>query len=334
MALKRVFSGIQPTGEVHIGNYLGALKNWVRLQDQYQSVYCIVDMHAMTIPDPAELKNSVLFTAAILLAIGIDSTKAMLFVQSDVAAHAELAWILTCHTYYGELRRMTQFKEKTGTSQEQSGAGLFVYPALMAADILLYDTHVVPVGEDQKQHLELTRTLARRFNNAYGKELIVPEAYIGKHGARVMALDNPKKKMSKSASSRHSYISLMDSDDEIARKIKRSVTDSGTDILYDPDTKPAVSNLLVIFSEFSGRPINELEKHYTGKGYRDFKNDLAEAAIDAIGPIRSKVTTLLKDDKRYILDTLTQGAEKASAIASAKINRIKEMLHMGTPDKV
>lgn len=326
---KRVFSGIQPTGEVHLGNYLGALKNWVALQEQYDSVYCIVDMHALTIPDPEELKKAIRFTAAVCLAVGIDPKKSILFVQSDVPAHAELAWILTCHVYLGELRRMTQFKEKTGSSQEQSGAGLFVYPALMAADILLYNTHVVPVGEDQKQHLELTRALARRFNNAYKNTFVVPEAYIGKQAARVMALDDPRKKMSKSSSSRQSYISLMDSDDQMNNKIKRAVTDSGKDIVYDPEQKPAVSNLLTIYSELSGKPIKVVEEMYKGKGYGDFKKELAEIVVEGVRPIREKIKDIMNNQQDYLTKLLSDGASRAAAISSKKAAEIRSILHMG-----
>lgn len=326
---KRVFSGIQPTGEVHLGNYLGALKNWVKLQDEYTCIYCIVDMHAMTMPNPVELRTGIPFAAAVCIAIGIDPQKSILFVQSDVPAHAELAWLLTCHTYFGELRRMTQFKEKTGTHQEKSGAGLFVYPALMAADILLYDTHVVPVGEDQKQHLELTRTIARRFNNAYGEEFVVPEPYIGKQNARIMALDNPKKKMSKSTTSKQSYISLMDSDDEISNKIKRAVTDSGKDIVYNPDIKPAVSNLLAIYTELSGKPMHDIEKMYCGKGYGEFKKDLAEVVIAHIKPIREKVNDILNNQKDFLSRTLHDGAARAHDISSKKIAHIRNVLNMG-----
>lgn len=326
---KRVFSGIQPTGEVHLGNYLGALKNWVKLQDEYDCIYCIVDMHAMTIPDPRELGNAIQFTAAVCLAMGINPNKSILFVQSDVPAHAELAWILTCHTYFGELRRMTQFKEKSGSSQEKSGAGLFVYPALMAADILLYDTHVVPVGEDQKQHLELSRTIARRLNNAYGNMFIVPESFIGKQAARIMALDNPQKKMSKSSASNQSYISLMDSDDQISNKIKRAVTDSGKYIVYDPDKKPAISNLLAIYSEISNEPLKNIEKQYHEKGYGEFKKDLAEIVVEAVKPIREKIVDILDNQRPYLIQTLKEGAQKAAEISSNKIAQARKILNMG-----
>lgn len=329
MTTKRVFSGIQPTGEVHLGNYLGALKNWVKLQNEYDCVYCIVDMHAMTIPDPRSLGNAIQFTAAVCLALGIDPVKSILFVQSDVPAHAELAWILTCQTYFGELRRMTQFKEKSGKSQENSGAGLFVYPALMAADILLYDTHTVPVGEDQKQHLELTRTIARRFNNAYGSMFVVPDPYIGRQGARIMALDDPKKKMSKSSSSKQSYISLMDSDDQISQKIKRAVTDSGKDINYDPNKKPAISNLLDIYSEISGQSVKDIEKKFLGRGYGDFKKELAEVVVEGIRPIREKINDILINQKDFLVKTLQDGANKAADISSKKIAMVRKILNMG-----
>ena len=327
--MKRVFSGIQPTGVIHIGNYLGALKNWVKLQDEYECIYCIVDQHAMTVSqDPRELKDSILYTAKILLALGIDPQKSIFFVQSDVPEHTELAWILNCYTYFGELRRMTQFKEKTGNNQEASGVGLFTYPVLMASDILLYQTDMVPVGEDQKQHLELTRTIARRINNLYGEVFNVPEPVINALGARIMGLDDPKSKMSKSSSSEYSYIALTDTPENISRKIQFAVTDSGKEVILDEDKKPAVSNLLTIYNMFSDIPISELVTKYKDQGYAGFKKDLAEVVIKGLEPIQKNISRFQNDDDN-IRKILSEGAQKAKRIASATLRQIKDKIGMG-----
>src|SRR5919202_6692032 len=273
---QRVFSGVQPSGNLHLGNYLGALKNWVSIQDLYENYFCIVDLHAITVPqDPKVLRQKVREVAAVYLAVGLDPEKSVIFRQSRVSGHAELAWLLNCVARVGELSRMTQFKDKARKGgAEAASVGLYDYPVLMAADILLYNAHLVPVGEDQRQHLELTRTLARRFNHTYGETFVVPEPMILRTGARVMALDAPTEKMSKSSPRPASYISTLDEPDTIRRKTRRAVTDSGTEITAAPD-KPAITNLLDIYSAMTGRLVADLEEDYRGKGYGDFKKDLA-----------------------------------------------------------
>ncbi|HHY91386.1 MAG TPA: tryptophan--tRNA ligase, partial [Clostridiales bacterium] len=269
--MKRVFSGVQPTGNIHIGNYLGALRQFVELQETMDCFYCIVDLHSITLPqDPKELYEHSLDVAALYIATGIDPKKSTIFIQSMVPAHAELAWILQCNSYTGELSRMTQFKDKS-RNQESAPTGLFTYPILMAADILLYDTHIVPVGNDQKQHIELTRDLAIRFNNKYGETFVVPEGKFNTFGARIMALDDPTKKMSKSAENPFSLISLLDTPEKVKKSIMRATTDSESEIRYDEEKKPGISNLLTIYSLFSGLSIPDLEKKYEGCGYVAFK---------------------------------------------------------------
>lgn len=322
--MKKVFSGIQPTGGIHIGNYLGALKKWVELQKDYDCIYCIVDLHAITTyQDPVELRKNVRDTANILIATGIDLEKSSLFVQSYLPQHTELTWLLNTITTFGELKRMTQFKEKGG-DQESVGAGLFDYPILMAADILLYQTDMVPVGEDQKQHLELTRDIAIRFNNKYGHTFKVPEALIGEMGARIMGLDNPEKKMSKSASSEYNYISLTDSPDLIIRKISRAVTDSGQEIKSKTE-KPAISNLLTIFSLFSDKSIKKLEDEYQGKGYSDFKKDLAELVVEKISPIQKEIKEL-EENPDFVDKLLIESAARIEPIAESTLNKAKERM--------
>jgi tryptophanyl-tRNA synthetase len=267
----RVFSGIQPTGLKHLGNYTGAIRRWVRDQEEQEAFYCVVDLHAMTLPwNPQELREQALGTAATLLACGIDPRRSTLFVQSHVPAHSELAWVLTCIARMGELRRMVQFKEKSGGQAESVGVGLFTYPVLQAADVLLYDARGVPVGEDQRQHIELMRDLAVRFNATFGETFVVPEAWVPEQGARIMALDDPTQKMSTSADRPASRIHLIDPPDEIARKIRSAVTDSGREIVAGPG-KPAISNLLTIYSALDGTPVSELEDRFAGRGYGEFK---------------------------------------------------------------
>ena len=280
MANKRVFSGVQPTGNIHLGNYLGALKQFVALQDDNDCIYCIVDMHSITVPqDPKELQGHILDVAALYMAVGLDPKKSILFVQSEVSGHAELSWILTCNSYTGELSRMTQFKAKS-KGQESAPAGLFTYPILMAADILLYDTNIVPVGNDQKQHIELCRDIALRINHKYGEDtLVVPDGQYMKAGARIMALDDPTSKMSKSAENEMSRISLLDDEKKIKKAIMRATTDSDGTIKFDPENKPGISNLLSIYSALTGTQIDELEKKYDGAGYGDFK---AEPVLDRV----------------------------------------------------
>ena len=308
--VKRVFSGVQPTGNIHLGNYLGALKQFVELQDDHECIYCIVDMHAITVPqDPKELREHILDVAALYLAVGVDPKKSIVFVQSDVPGHAELSWVLTCNSYTGELSRMTQFKDKS-KNKESAPTGLFSYPVLMAADILLYDTDIVPVGNDQKQHIELCRDIATRINNKYKKTFVVPEGRFLKEGARIMALDDPTKKMSKSAENIHSRISLLDEPSKIKKSIMKATTDSDGVVRFDAENKPGISNLLNIYSVLSGMTIPELETRYEGKGYGDFKKDLVDVVVEALAPIKKnyeeirhseELIKILKDGIIYIL---------------------------------
>lgn len=326
---KRVFSGIQPTGVVHIGNYMGALQNWALMQSNYDCLYCVVDLHAITVPqEPDELRQRILLTTATTLAAGIDPEKSTLFVQSDVPEHSELAWIFNCFVYFGELSRMTQFKDKSTTRGVGTSTGLFTYPVLMAADILLYDSNAVPVGEDQKQHLELTRMLARRLEKQFPGLFVEPEPFIGKKGARVMGLDDPATKMSKSASSEYNYISFSDTPDLIQKKIKKAVTDSGSTIEYDEEKKPAVSNLLTIYSAFSKKPVDDIVAQYVGKGYGDFKRDLAEVVVQGMAPLQTKIQNYLKDPHQ-LQKVLKNGAEKARALARPKMAEVRKRMGLG-----
>jgi tryptophanyl-tRNA synthetase len=317
---RRVFSGIQPSGTPHLGTYLGALKNWVSIQDEYDCYYCIVDLHALTVPqDPKVLRHNVRELAAVFLAVGLDPERSVIFRQSRVSAHAELAWLLNCIARMGELSRMTQFKDKASKGgADAASVGLYAYPVLQAADILLYGTHLVPVGEDQRQHLELSRTLARRFNGTYGETFVVPEPLILDTGARIMALDDPAKKMSKSSSVPASYIALLDDPDTIRRKIRRARTDSGAEIVASPD-KPAITNLLEIYAALTGKTVTEIEEMYRGKGYGDFKRDLAEVLVEALSPVRERALELL-DDPRELDGILEAGAERARAVASSTLH--------------
>ena len=326
----RAFSGIQPTGGIHIGNYLGAIRNWVLQQDQYDNMFCIVDLHAMTLPyDASELRPRTVEVASALLAAGIDPQRSILFVQSDVREHTELCWILGTLATYGELRRMTQFKEKSKGS-ERVGAGVFFYPVLQAADILLYDAAVVPVGEDQKQHIELTRDLAIRFNHTFGETFVVPEPDIKPAGARIMSLTDPLKKMSKSDPDPDSRIELRDPPDEIRRKIRRAVTDSEAEVRFDEERKPAISNLLTIYSLFADVPIPELERRYAGKGYSEFKRDLAEVVIAGLQPIQQRLDELAADPG-IVIRTLREGAARARELAVAKMAVVRDRCGLGLP---
>jgi tryptophanyl-tRNA synthetase len=320
----RIFSGIQPSGTLHLGNYLGAIRNWVALQESHDCVYCAVDLHAITVRQQrAELRRNTIDLVNLFLASGVDPERSIVFVQSHVPAHTELMWILNTVCYMGELRRMTQFKDKTaGAEGESIGVGLFDYPVLMASDILLYRADHVPVGEDQKQHVELTRDLAERFNNAFGKALVVPEPIIRTVGARVMSLDDPAKKMSKSAGSENSYIAVMDPPDAIRRKIRRAVTDSGTEVRGGPD-KPALTNLLDIFSALSGDEVAGIEERYAGKGYAELKSDLGEVVVEALAPIQARIREL-EADKSYTLGVLKEGAERAEAVATRTLAKVRE----------
>lgn len=319
--MKTVFSGVAPSGVLHIGNYLGAVKNWLELQKDYQCVFCVVDLHAMTVPqEPAKLRAKILEVAKIYLAAGIDPAKSIVFVQSHVKEHAELAWILNTISRIPELERMTQFKDKSKEHSKDINMGLFDYPVLMAADILLYKTEVVPVGEDQLQHVELTRTLAERFNQRYGEILVVPKALVKKEGARIMALDDPSKKMSKSAQSVYSFIALTDSPNMIKEKIKKAVTDSGKEIIAGPD-KPALTNLLTIYSLLAGKTIDDIQKEYQGQGYAEFKEGLAETIIDFLKPFQEKYNALTDDE---VLKALADGARRAQKIALQTMKEIKD----------
>lgn len=325
--MKRVFSGVQPTGNIHIGNYLGALKQFVELQDENECIYCIVDLHSITVPqDPKQLKKNILDVAALYLAVGLDPKKSIIFVQSDVPGHAELSWILTCSSYTGELSRMTQFKDKS-KGRESAPTGLFTYPILMAADILLYDTDIVPVGNDQKQHIELCRDIAVRVNNTKKKTFIVPEGRFLKAGARIMALDDPTRKMSKSAENIHSRISLLDEPGKIKKSIMKSTTDSDGIIRFDVENKPGVSNLLNIYSVFSGIEIADLEKKYEGCGYGEFKKDLVEVTMQALAPIKERFDEIRESDE--LIKILEDGAERANAIAEKTMKRVKENFGLG-----
>ena len=325
--MKRVFSGVLPTGNIHLGNYLGALKQFVELQEDHECIYCIVDMHAITVPqEPKALKEHILDVAALYLAVGVNPEKSIVFVQSDVSGHAELSWILTCNSYTGELSRMTQFKDKS-KNKESAPAGLFTYPILMAADILLYDTDVVPVGNDQKQHIELCRDIAIRVNGKYDKTFVVPEGRFLKAGARVMALDDPTKKMSKSAENIHSRISLLDEPSKIKKSIMKATTDSEGSVRFDIENKPGISNLLNIYSALSGISIEDLETRYEGKGYGDFKKDLVEVTVDALAPIRERYEEIRGSEE--LIRVLKDGAEKADAIAQRTMKRVKENFGLG-----
>lgn len=325
--MKRVFSGVQPTGNIHLGNYLGALKQFVELQEDNECIYCIVDEHAITVPqDPKELKKHILDVAALYLAVGLDPKKSIIFVQSQVSGHAELGWILTCCANTGELFRMTQFKAKS-QGKESVGAGLLTYPTLMAADILLYDTDIVPVGNDQKQHIELTRDLAIRVNHHYGKTFVVPDGRFMKEGARIMALDDPTSKMSKSAENIHSRISLLDEPSKIKKSIMKATTDSDGIVKFDAENKPGISNLLNIYSALSEKTVAELETMYEGKGYGDFKKDLVEVTIDALAPIKQRYQEIR--ESKELIEILNDGAQKADAIAQETMKRVRKNFGLG-----
>lgn len=325
--MKRVFSGVQPTGNIHLGNYLGALRQFVELQEEYQCLYCIVDLHAITVPqDPKELRKHILDVAALYLAVGVDPKKSIVFVQSDVPGHSELGWILTCSSYTGELSRMTQFKAKSH-NKASAPAGLFTYPVLMAADILLYDTDVVPVGTDQKQHIELCRDLAIRVNNTKKKTFVVPEGRYLKAGARIMSLDDPSKKMSKSAENIHSRISLLDDPSKIKKSIMKATTDSEGIIRFDKEEKPGLSNLINIYSALSDKTVDDIVAMYEGKGYGDFKKDLVEITVDALAPIKERFDEIRSSQE--LIDILEDGAEKANAIAEKTMARVKDNFGLG-----
>lgn len=320
---KRIFSGAQPTGNLHIGNYLGALKNWVNLQTEYESFFCIVNLHAITLPqDPQVLRQKTLDLARIYLASGIDPQVSTIFIQSDVSEHAELAWVLSCVSRMGELERMTQFKDKGKGNAERAGVGLFTYPVLMAADILLYKTDLVPVGKDQKQHLELSRDLAERFNRDFGETFVIPEPFIPPVGANILSLQDPTKKMSKSDENLSGAIFLLDAADAVTKKIKKAVTDSGTEIKFD-ESRPAITNLLTIYHLITGKTIEESEAHFEGKGYGQFKAELAETVIEFLRPFQEKAKSFEDAELEKIL---SGGAEKARVIARETLGEVYEKM--------
>lgn len=318
---KTIFSGVQPSGVLTIGNYLGAIKNWVKLQDEYNCYYCVVDLHALTVrQDVAEFRKRCLDTLALLLAAGLDPLKNIVYFQSHVAGHAELAWVLNCFTYMGELSRMTQFKEKSERHADNVNAGLFTYPVLMAADILLYSADLVPVGADQKQHLEITRDIAIRFNNVYGDVFTIPEPYIPKAGARIMSLADPTSKMSKSDDNDNAYISLLDKPEVIQRKMKRAVTDSDGEIRFSED-KPGVSNLMSIYSAVTGNTMEQIEAEFAGQGYGALKSRVADVLCEELSPLQQRYEKI-RADKAYLSEVIKNGAEQAERNAVRMLRKV------------
>lgn len=321
----RIFSGIRPTGNIHIGNYLGAVKQWIELQEKNECVFCIVDLHAITTPyDPKELQKNIIDAASIYLAAGVNPEKSIIFTQSSVKEHAELAWLFETITPMGELNRMTQFKEKSKQYKDYVNAGLLNYPVLMAADILLYKSTSVPVGKDQEQHVELTRTIARKFNQKFGEVFPEPETILPKTGAKIMSLQDPKKKMSKSDDAK-SYISLFDSPEDITKKIMAASTDSGKEIIYNVTKKPGISNLLVIYGLIAGKTTQEIEKQFKGKGYGDFKKSLAKVLVDYLEPFRRKQKELQTRDV-YVKEILNKGASRAKIIAETTMQEVRSKM--------
>ena len=321
---KRIFSGVQPSGNITLGNYLGAIKNWVQLQDSYECIYAMMDLHSITVrQNPQELKKRTLDLLKIYIACGVDPEKSLLFIQSHNPKHAELAWILNCYTYMGELQRMTQFKDKSAKHEDNINAGLFTYPVLMAADILLYQADLVPVGKDQMQHIEICRDIAGRFNGLYGDVFKIPEGFMPKAGAKVMSLAEPTKKMSKSDENPKAYISMLDDFNVIAKKIKSAVTDSEGVVEYreGDDTKAGINNLMTIFSAVTGKSIEDIGAEYQGKGYGDFKKDVAEAVVEHKRPIRERYDAL-SNDKAYLEGIYKSGAEKATWIAEKTLKKV------------
>ena len=319
---KRVFSGIQPTGAFTLGNYIGAVRNWPLLQDEYDCIYCVVDQHALTIRQvPAELRKRSYEAAAMLLASGIDPEKSLVFIQSHVPQHSQLAWVLSCNAQYGELGRMTQFKDKSSKHADNINTGLFTYPVLMAADIMLYNAHYVPVGGDQKQHVELARDIAQRFNGAYSETFVLPEPLIPKVGARVMSLQEPTKKMSKSDANEKSFVLMTDSADVIMKKFKSAVTDSDGFVKYDVENKPGISNLMSIYSVMTGKGFDEIEKEFDGQGYGTFKTAVAESVIETLKPVQNEYNRILAD-KAYLEGVLKEGAQKAQYAAGKMLNKV------------
>ncbi len=321
---KTIFSGVQPSGDLHIGNYLGAISKWVEMQNEHNCIFCVVDYHALTVKqDPEILRKKIIETVKIYLASGINPEKSVIFQQSAISAHAELAWILNCVARISDLNKMTQFKDKAGEKQESVSVGLYDYPVLMAADILLYNTDAVPVGDDQSQHVELCRSLAKRFNSQFNDTFKIPELIIRKEGARIMGLDDPNKKMSKSAGSSANYIALTDKPETAMKKIMKAVTDSGKEIVFDKNKKPAISNLLTIYSLLAGESIKELESKYKNKGYGDFKKDLAEVVAEFLIKFQKKINSFTDEEVKEIMEA---GADKIKPIAEATLERVKERI--------
>ena len=322
---KTVFSGVQPSGNLTIGNYLGAIKNFSRFSEDYKTFYCVVDLHAITVRQvPAELRRRTYETLALYMACGLDETKNTLFVQSHVPAHAELGWMLNCYTMFGELSRMTQFKDKSQKHAENINAGLFTYPTLMAADILLYQTDVVPVGIDQKQHLELARDIAERFNQVYGDTFVVPEGYIPTDTMKIMSLQEPTAKMSKSDPNENAVVRILDSKDDIMRKFKKAVTDSEASVRYSED-KPGVSNLMTIYHAFTGKTMEEIEREFDGRGYGDFKLAVGEACADGLAPVRDEFARLMAD-KAHLESVMKAGADEAAYYARKTMSKVRRKI--------
>ena len=322
---KTVFSGVQPSGNLTIGNYLGAIKNFSRFSEQYKTFYCVVDLHAITVRQvPAELRKRTYETLALYIASGLDPQKNTLFVQSHVPQHAELGWILDCYTMFGELSRMTQFKDKSAKNAENINAGLFTYPALMAADILLYKTDLVPVGIDQKQHLELARDIAMRFNQVYGDTFTVPDGFIAEDTMKIMSLQEPSAKMSKSDPNQNAVVYILDSKDDVMRKFKRAVTDSDTCVRYSPD-KPGVSNLMTVYRAFTGKSFEEIEREFDGRGYGDFKAAVGEACADGLAPVRDEFDRLIKD-KAYLEAVMKSGRDDAEYYARRTMSKVRRKI--------
>ena len=322
---KIVFSGVQPSGNLTIGNYLGAIKNFSKFTDEYKTFYCVVDLHAITVRQvPAELRRRTYETLALYMACGLDEKKNTLFVQSHVPQHAELGWILDCYTMFGELSRMTQFKDKSAKNAENINAGLFTYPALMAADILLYKTDLVPVGIDQKQHLELARDIAARFNQIYGDTFTVPEGYISGDTMKIMSLAEPTQKMSKSDANQNAVVYILDSKDDVMRKFKKAVTDSEAEVRYS-ETKPGVSNLMTIYRAFTGKSFDEIEKEFEGKGYGDFKLAVGEACADGLAPVRDEFARLIAD-KAHLEEVMKAGADEAAYYARRTMSKVRRKI--------
>ncbi|MDR0197624.1 MAG: tryptophan--tRNA ligase [Oscillospiraceae bacterium] len=321
---KIIFSGIQPTSTPHLGNYLGALKNWVAMQDEYECVYSVVDLHAVTVrQEPAKLRGQIAETYALLMAMGIDTEKTVLFVQGHNPHHTQLAWLLSCYTGFGELSRMTQFKDKSEKHSENINAGLFTYPVLQAADILLYQADLVPVGEDQKQHLEISRDIAVRFNNIYGEAFTLPQAHIPLGCGKVMSLSEPRRKMSKSDENPHACISVLDDRDTVVRKFKRAVTDSGSEIVYreGDDLKAGINNLISIYAAVTGKTVAETEKEFSGKGYGEFKLAVGEAVADMFKPVREEYARIAAD-KTHLISRMRDGAEKSMKISAKTLKKV------------